>query len=731
MKCYFYVFLFILFATNGTAQYKKRDYSLWFDKPAKHWLEALPLGNGRIGAMVFSDPFQERIQFNESSLITGDDKTVGFYQPFGNVFLSSQQMPVTAYKRELDLGKGLHTLEFISGNTVFKRESFCSYPDGVFVMMLTSDKPKGINTTVQLKDERGNKSMVGNGNIKFSGQLDNKLKYAATLHLKSSSGKLIMTDTSIEVNEADTLLLMLSAATNMRLSPSSDFLGPDPQHKLDSIWKDICNLSYAALKSRHINDFSNLYGRVNLDLGDIPKMPSDQRLERYAKGGKDPALEALLFQYGRYLLISSSRKGGFPANLQGIWNNDFKPAWYSQYTTNINVEMNYWPAEQTNLSECHFPFFDWVENLAKKNRNSKDSMLKVEKGWVAYSTNNLIGGPSKWRLHRPGSAWMSRHFWDHYAFTGDKGFLEARAYPLLKELAQYWESHLVVGPNGKMITPDGWSPEHGPGKNEQDKSPYPGASYDQQIVYDLLTNYISAERMLKKDKVYLESMTRLRKNMLGPQIGRWGQLQEWMEDVDDSTDRHRHNSHLFAVHPGTQISPMTDKRFAAAASLALDARGNNSTGWSAAWRMNIRARLQEPEKAYDLIRTMLRPVGPGYKSNGGSGLCPNFFDAYPPFQMDGNFGYTSGITEMLLQSHLNEVHLLPALPNAWTTGSVSGLKARGNIEVGITWKNGIMESCLVKPAFTGDYTIRYKGKTVKLHLIAKQLYRLNGQLQKK
>ena len=417
-------------------------------------------------------------------------------------------------------------------------------------------------------------------------------------------------------------------------------------------------------------------------------------------------MDKLLFDYGRYLLISSSRKGGTPANLQGIWNAESKPAWYSQYTTNINIQMNYWLAELTNLSECHEPLFDWVENLAKVQKNSNDTNLICKKGWICYSTNTLMGTPSKWRLHRPGSAWLSQHLWEHYAFTGNKEFLIKRAYPMLKELTEYWEDYLVEAQNGKLISPTGWSPEHGPGLNENDKNSYPGASYDQQIVYDLFSNYIEASEALDVDKDYREKIKGMRSRLLGPQIGKWGQLQEWMEDWDDPNDKHRHHSHLFAVYPGRQITMQSTPEFAKAALVSVIARGDKNTEWSTAWKINIYARLCQSERAYSLINNMFSNC-----------LLENMFGVHPPFQMDGNFGFTAGVAEMLLQSHYRDekgyvLQILPALPKAWPNGEVKGLRARGGLTVDITWKDGKLIKLKISTEIGGTFSVQYNNKQI-------------------
>jgi alpha-L-fucosidase 2 len=466
-----------------------------------------------------------------------------------------------------------------------------------------------------------------------------------------------------------------------------------------------------------------LFNRVSLNLGSAPNLPTIDRLNAHKNGSSDNSLEALLFQYGRYLLISSSRPGSLPANLQGIWNNEYKPAWYSQYTTNINIEMNYWPAEPTALSECHKPLFDWMENFAAVSKKSTDPKLQTKRGWICYSTNNIMGGPSTWGIHRPGSAWLSRHFWEHYAFTGDKEFLKTRAYPMLKDVSGYWEDHLVESKDGKLITPDGWSPEHGPDGTEGDRTPYPGVSYDQQIVYDLFSNCIEAAEALSEDSEYRRYLKTKRDSLLGPQIGKWGQLQEWMEDVDDPNNKHRHNSHLFAVHPGRQITPLTTPEWAKAALISLNARGDVSTGWSTAWKINLFARLGQGNRSCDLIRQLFRQC-----------ILENMFDTHPPFQIDGNFGYTAGIAEMLLQSHIREgnhyvLQLLPALPDAWKDGEVKGLRARGGFVVDIKWENGKMVACKIKSLLGNEMKISYNGTISQIETIAGKTVQINNLLK--
>jgi alpha-L-fucosidase 2 len=699
--------LFIILSGFAKVKSPQNENRLWYDKPAAKWLEALPIGNGSLGGMIFGGTGQEHIQFNEGSLITGTTQTVGSYQPFGNIYIDFPFLKPENYNRSLNLNDGIHTVTFTSDGVSYKRECFASYPDKVIVLYLSADKPGKISGKIRLSDAHQGKIVVSGNNITATGKLsENNMEYESQL-LVLNSGGILKSDTSgITVNKADRVTIFLTAATSFLNDHRKDFKGPHPHIELVRRLADASKKSYSQLRKTHIADYRELYDRVELNLGSAPGLPTSERMTAYKQGAKDPALEALLFQFGRYLLISSSRPGSLPSNLQGIWNNDLKPAWYSQYTTNINIEMNYWPAEPTALSECHMPLFDWLENFAAVTKKSADPKLQTKRGWICYSTNNTMGGPSTWGIHRPGSAWMSQHFWEHYAFTGDKEFLKKRAYPMLRDIAGYWEDHLVEGKNGKLITPDGWSPEHGPDGTEGDRTPYPGVSYDQQIVYDLFTNCMEASEALDEDTADRQKITGIRNRLLGPQTGRWGQLQEWMEDVDNPNDRHRHNSHLFAVYPGRQITPTLTPEWAKAALISLDARGSEkSEGWSLAWKINLYARLGQPAKSYHLIRELFR-----------KSIFDNLFDkAISMICVDGNFGYTAGVTEILLQSHLKEgdhyiLQLLPALPDAWPEGEVKGLRARGGFEVDLKWTKGKLVSYQVKSLLGNPLTLNYNGK---------------------
>ncbi|MFM1961839.1 MAG: hypothetical protein RLZZ172_684 [Bacteroidota bacterium] len=715
---------------QANGQQKTDNHVLRYASPASHWLEALPLGNGTLGAMVFGGITKERIQFNENSLVTGTADYVGFYQPFGNLYLDFDHQNVTGYARSLSLDKALHRISYTHNGVQFHREYFVSHPDKSLVMLVTADKKAAVSMTITLKDSRPNKVIYTKDDIQFSGSLaENKMDYMAKLKIVNKGGLKTVIDSSLRINNADTVLLYLGAITSFLRNNTRNVFGELPVAALSKSLDRAAAKPYTYVRKKHTDDFGGLFNRVKLDLGVAPDLFTPDRMNAYNKGALDLPLEALLFQYGRYLLISSSRIGGLPANLQGLWNYEVKPAWYSQYTTNINIQMNYWLAEVTNLPEVHMPMLDWVENLGRVQKTSTDSVLKTNVGWVAYSTNNIMGGSSRWRLHRPGSAWLSQHFWEHFMFTQDTVFLRERAYPFMKELVAYWEGHLVEGKNGKLITPDGWSPEHGPGKNEGDKNPYPGASYDQQIIHDLFSNYLEAEKILGIDKANGEKVRLMQSRLLGPQIGKWGQLQEWMEDWDDSTDHHRHNSHMFAVHPGRQIDPLNTPNWAEAAKRSMIARGNISTGWSSAWKMNIWARLFEGNRAHDFIRELLKPVTPNAPAGQRSGVYPNLFGAHPPFQMDANFGYTAGIAEMLLQSQNGVIHLLPALPSIWEQGKVEGLKARGNVLVSMEWKKGELVRVNLKAPKNGEHNLLYKGKKVKVKMKGGVTYHFDGNLK--
>jgi len=478
--------------------------TLWYTEPAAEWVQALPVGNGSLGGMIFSGVDQEHVQFNESTLWSGDQTQMGSYQPWGDLYIDfagSAAGPPTAYRRELSLDDAVHRLTYTAGGVNYRREIFSSYPDQVMVIRLTADRPGALSGTLRLTDAHQAAITATADNISSSGRLSNGLVYRAQVGVLNDGGTVETVSGSIQINMADSITILLVAGTSFFNSPSKTWRGEDPAAALDQRIAHASQITYDDLKRNHIADYQALYQRVSLDLASpADDRPTADRHADYGNGTKDPGFEALLFQYGRYLLISSSRPGGLPANLQGIWNMDLKPAWYSGYTTDINIEMNYWLAETTSLGECMEPYIDWLTNLATVRKQNEQPAIAAKRGWIAYGTNNPMGGYSTWVIHRPGSAWMTQHLWSRYAFGGDKEFLRTIAYPALKELCEYWEDYLVATPDGSLITPTGWSPEHGPVKqadgsiklDESDRSAQPGASYDQQIIWDLFTNYIEA-----------------------------------------------------------------------------------------------------------------------------------------------------------------------------------------------------------------------------------------------
>lgn len=719
------IVVFYVCGQHSTAQ------KLWYTAPAKNWSkEALPIGNGRIGAMFFGGVSYERIQFNEQSLWEGDNnwageskktsKGFGAYQNFGEIQLAFKGITDSAnYCRELHLSKGIHRTTFKSGSADFKREAFASYPNNVIVIRYTSSRRQAISGILSLHSAHPAQSSTTSNQLMFQGQLENQLQFAAVLKVENSGGKVTVSGNSLSFEGCNALTLYLNARTNYKPDYKSNWRSA--QLPLQVVLNELSQArknNYAQLKEAHIADVNALFERATIDIGttqeQLSSLPTNERLKRYSKGAIDPDLEETMFQYGRYLLFSSSRPGGLPANLQGLWNDSNTPPWSSDYHNNINVQMNYWAAETTNLSECHLPLMDYIQAQAEPCRVlTRKAFGENMRGWTARTAQNIYGGNGfLWNM--TASAWYAQHAYEHFAFTQDMNYLKNTAYPMLKEICQFWEDNLKRMPDGTLMVPNGWSPEHGPQAD--------GVMYDQQVVWDLFSNYLALASKLQIDKAYQVRVATMQKQLAPNKIGKWGQLQEWQDDIDNPDDLHRHTSHLFAVFPGRQISYTTTPDLAKAANISLRARSGNygtnsdktftvesTTGdsrrsWTWPWRCAIWARLGEGEKAGMMIRGLL-----SYNT------FPNLFCSCPVFQIDGNLGIPGAMSEMLLQSQNNEIALLPALPTAWAAkGSFKGLKARGGFTVDCEWENGKVLSYKITSAKVQPLQLRVNGKLLNI-----------------
>ncbi len=689
-----YVLFLLLTICFGSADAQR--YYLWDDRPAKDWMtEAYPIGNGRIGAMIFGGVHEEHIQFNENSLWTGDEQETGAYQAFGDLFVRFDQQnnqPFSSYSRTLNLDKGLHEIDFKQDGQTLKRRYFASQPDQVMVFEYTNSKKGQLNAVIALQDAHGGEIKVTNGQLEFQGVLSNGMKYAARVEVQTVGGTLSGAKDEkgksiLVVKSADRLVLLLSAATDYAPTRITQWKSvEDPVAANERHLSQAKKYGVNKLLARHIADYTTLFNRIELDLdhSQLDRERTTKALLQAYRKQPIPALEALVYQYGRYLLISSSRKGGLPANLQGLWNNSNNPPWRSDYHSNINVQMNYWPAEVANLSESAWPYLDYINSMRAVKKINTQKEFPGVRGWTVRTENNIFGGES-FLWNTPGSAWYAQALWEHYAFNGDKKYLKEFAYPILKEICEFWDDRLIRRADGTVVAPMGWSPEHGPTED--------AVSYDHQIIDNLFGNYIQACLALDLDPSYRQHIEALRSALLKPKIGQWGQLQEWETDRDDPQDKHRHVSHLFGLYPGNQFSILKTPELAKAAKVTLTARGDESTGWSMAWKVAFWARLQDGNHGYKILNNFINLVGgDGIDYNNGGGVYANLLCAHPPFQIDGNLGYVAAVSEMLLQSQTDVLELLPALPDHWADGRVKGLKARGNILIAeMKWKNKQIE----------------------------------------
>ncbi|MGI5405946.1 glycoside hydrolase family 95 protein [Streptomyces chartreusis] len=717
---------------------------LWYAAPAADWeREALPIGNGALGAMVFGTLASEHLQFNEKTLWTGgpgsaqgydhgnwraprpgaitavqDDLDTGTLDPesaadrlgqprvgygahqtFGDLHLDLPDAPATPpsdYRRELDLDNAIASVAYTHQGVRHQRQFFASYPDDVIVGRLSADRPGSVTFTLRHTSPRTDfTATAADGTLTVRGTLaDNGLRFEAQVRVYAEGGTVTSgAGGTLTVTGADSAWFVLAAGTDYA-DTYPDYRGPDPHAAVARAVRR-AGRNYENLLDRHVRDHRALFARVALDIGQsLPAdLPTDRLLSTYTGGtsATDHALEALYFQYGRYLLIASSRPGSLPANLQGVWNNSTTPPWSADYHVNINLQMNYWPAEAANLAETTAPYDRFVEALRAPGRRSAQEMFG-SRGWVVHNETNPYGftGVHDWATSfwfPEAAAWLTQQMYEHYRFGGSTDYLRSTAYPVMKEAAEFWLDNLRTDPrDGTLVVTPSYSPEHGDFTA--------GAAMSQQIVHDLFTSTLEAARTLGDAPDFRRRVEDALKRLdPGLRIGTWGQLQEWKQDLDDPADTHRHVSHLFALHPGRQIRPGSE--WARAAEVSLTARGDGGTGWSKAWKINFWARLRDGDHAHTMLGEQLK-----------SSTLPNLWDTHPPFQIDGNFGATSGVVEMLLQSQHDIIEVFPALPAAWPSGSVCGLRARGGATLDIDWAVGRATRIALKASRTRELTVR-------------------------
>ena len=745
----------LAFAAIACTPQTEEDLKLWYDEPAEKWVEALPVGNGRLGAMVFGGPSEERLQLNEETVWAGQpnsnanpnieegaleqirdlifegkyraaqdmvDQKIFFktnhgmsYQSIGDLYLEFPgHENYTDFYRDLDISDATAEVRYTVDGVVYQREVISSFADDVVAVHLTASEKGKISFDASLVSPHKKQTVsVEDGDIVLRGVtgdqegLEGKVEFTTRVRVLHKGGEMTASETELSISGADEACVLISTGTNFTDYKS---LTTDADEEASGILEAASGKKFNSMKKAHTAEYRKYFDRVSLDLGSTPaaSATTDVRVKDFASGD-DPQLVELYFQFGRYLLICSSQPGGQPANLQGIWADGLNPAWDSKYTTNINVEMNYWPAEITNLSELHEPFIQMAKEVAQTGAETARTMYGA-RGWVLHHNTDIwrITGPVDFAasgMWPTGGAWFCRHLWEHYLHTGDNDFL-AEVYPVMKGAAEFFVDFMIVEPeHGWLVVAPSNSPENAFMRDPGDVTVCAGTTMDNQMVSELFGNVITASSLLGVDADFAQNLAALSEKMAPMQIGKHAQLQEWMYDWDNPNDHHRHVSHLYGLFPGNQISPWRTPELFAAARNSLNYRGDPATGWSMGWKVCLWARLLDGNRAYKLITDQLSPAGStGFWGKGGT--YPNLFDAHPPFQIDGNFGCAAGIAEMMLQSHDGTLHVLPSVPDRWADGKVSGLVARGGYVVDIEWKDGKVTMLKVTSRLGGNLRIR-------------------------
>jgi alpha-L-fucosidase 2 len=773
-KCAIILFVVIniisLLACNAQTA---NDLKLWYKKPAAVWEEALPIGNGRLGAMIFGAPAVDHIQFNEETLWAGEPHDYSHtgayrylgeirdllrqgkqkeaedlalrefmsvpirqqkYQPFGDLWLSFPgHLKVDGYRRELDISNAVCKTSYAVGDTMFTREYIASCPGNIIAINLTSDKKNALTFDIIITSLHERTSVVATSdgfmtlNVKVK---DGVLTGTAMLRVILKGGEISAIDNRLHIEKAGEAMLLLAAATNF-VNPEE--ISADPDALCSGYLANLGIKSFKKLKSEHIADYQKYFSRFTINLGSSGKedLPTDARIREVSEK-MDNSLAALYVQYGRYLMLSSSREGTYPANLQGIWNDKLNPAWDSKYTVNINTEMNYWPVEPLNIAECHEALFKMInevipagEKVAKDHYNAR--------GWVLHHNTDIWRGAapinaSNHGIWVTGSGWLSHHYWEHYLFSRNKLFLSQTAWPVMKGAAMFYVDFLTDDPKtGWLISTPSNSPENG--------GLVAGPTMDHEIIKSLFKACIEASEILGRDKEFADSLKRMLPEIAPYQIGKFGQLQEWLEDKDDPGNKHRHVSHLWGVHPGKEINWKETPDLMEAAKKSLIARGDEGTGWSLAWKINFWARFRDGNHAWKMVQMLLRQQGQSKTAaagggNTGGGSYPNLFDAHPPFQIDGNFGGAAGIVEMLLQSHLDAIDILPALPDDIPDGYIKGIRARGGFELEFGWDAGKLNSVKITSKAGYPLALRYGDKSFSSPTKKGQVIKFDGNLKR-